>query len=215
MTDIAFEPARRLASMIRRRKIGCLELLDHYLDRVDRYNPALNAIVATDIPAARKRARAADRALAKADVWGPFHGVPMTVKEALQLEGLPTTFGAPQHRDNIAKRNALAVDRWLTAGATIFGKTNVPIWLMDGQAFNDIYGATNNPWDLARTPGGSSGGSRPRSPAASRHRSGQRHRFLDPQPSPFCGIFGHKPTYDVCPPRGHHVGDRSRPTTSA
>src|SRR5688572_10963265 len=135
MTDIAFEPAQRLASMIRQRKIGCLELLDHYLDRVKRYNPALNAIVATDIPAARKRARAADRALVKGDVWGPFHGVPMTVKEALQVTGLPTTFGAPQYRDNIATSNALAVERWLKAGATIFAKTNVPLWLMDGQAF--------------------------------------------------------------------------------
>jgi amidase len=209
MTDIAFEPARRLASMIRRRKIGCLELLDHYLDRVKRYNPALNAIVATDIPAARKRARAADRALAKADVWGPFHGVPMTVKEALQLEGLPTTFGAPQHRDNIAKRNALAVDRWLTAGATIFGKTNVPIWLMDGQAFNDIYGATNNPWDLARTPGGSSGGSSAAiASGLTAIEVGSDIASSIRNPAHCCGIFGHKPTYDVCPPRGHHVGDR-------
>src|SRR3954466_9778658 len=108
MIDIAFAPARRLASMIRRRKIGCLELLDHYLERVPRYNPALNAIVATDLPSARKRARAADRALAKGEVWGPFHGVPMTVKEALQVTGLPTTFGAPQHRNNIAENNALA-----------------------------------------------------------------------------------------------------------
>jgi amidase len=209
MTDIAFEPARQLASMIRRRRIGCLELLDHYLDRVKRYNPALNAIVATDIPAARKRARAADRALAKGDVWGRFHGVPMTVKEALQLAGLPTTFGAPQHRDNIAKRNALAVDRWLTAGATIFGKTNVPIWLMDGQAFNEIYGATNNPWDLTRTPGGSSGGSSAAvAGGLTAIEVGSDIASSIRNPAHCCGIFGHKPTYDICPPRGHHVGDR-------
>src|SRR5687767_9977037 len=87
MTDIAFAPARRLAAMIRKRKIGCLELLDHYLDRVRRYNPALNAIVVTDVPAARKRARAADRALARGEPWGPFHGVPMTIKEAIDVAG--------------------------------------------------------------------------------------------------------------------------------
>src|SRR5262245_47696962 len=85
MTDIAFAPARRLAAAIRQRKIGCAELLDHYLARVERFNPALNAIVATDIPAAKKRARAADRALAKGDIWGSFHGVPMTVKEAFDV----------------------------------------------------------------------------------------------------------------------------------
>jgi Asp-tRNA(Asn)/Glu-tRNA(Gln) amidotransferase A subunit family amidase len=96
MVDIAFAPAQRLAKMIRQRKIGCLELLGHYLDRVERYNPTLNAIIATDLNAARKRARSADRALAKGEVWGPFHGVPMTVKEAIQVSGLPTTFGAPQ-----------------------------------------------------------------------------------------------------------------------
>ena len=152
MTDIAFLPAKRLAGMIRRRKIGCLELLEHYLARAEKYNPALNAIIVTDIPKARRRARAADRALAKDEVWGPLHGVPMTVKESFDVAGLPTTWGSPDFKDNIAETNALAVDRWLGAGAVIFGKTNVPLWLADAQTFNDVYGTTNNPWDLSRTP---------------------------------------------------------------
>jgi amidase len=209
MVDIAFAPARRLATMIRRRKIGCLELLEHYVERVKRYNPALNAIIATDLSAARKRARSADRALAKGDEWGPFHGVPMTVKEAIQVAGLPTTFGAPHYRNNIADSNALVVDRWLAAGATIFGKTNVPIWLMDGQAFNDIYGATKNPWDLARTPGGSSGGSAAAvAGGLTGIEVGSDIASSIRQPAHCCGIFGHKPTYGLCPPRGHHVGKR-------
>jgi amidase len=92
VTDIAFAPARRLAAMVRRRKISCLELLDHYVNRVERYNPLVNAIVATDLPGARKHARLADRALDKGEVWGPFHGLPMTVKEAIQVAGFPNSF---------------------------------------------------------------------------------------------------------------------------
>jgi amidase len=159
MTDIAFAPATRLASLIRRKKIGCLELLEHYVARLEKYNPAVNAVVVTDLPGARKRARAADRALAKGEPWGPFHGVPMTMKESFNIAGLPTTWGIPGQEKIVAARNAVAVDRWLKAGAVIFGKTNVPIHLADGQSFNAVYGATRNPWDLARTPGGSSGGS--------------------------------------------------------
>jgi len=105
--------------MVRKRKISCLELLDHYVSRVERYNPLLNAIVVTDLPAAREHARLADRALAKGEVWGPFHGVPMTVKEAIQVAGLPTTFGAPQYRDNIARSDALVVRRWRKSGAVV------------------------------------------------------------------------------------------------
>jgi amidase len=166
MQDIAFWSAKRLASHIRRRKIGCLELLDHYLARVERHNPALNAIIVTDIPAARKRAKEADRALTKGDVWGPLHGVPMTVKESYDVAGLPTTWGLTELKNNIAKTDAVVVDRLRGAGAVLFGKTNVPWLLADFQSFNDIYGTTNNPWDLKRSPGGSSGGGRRRSPPA-------------------------------------------------
>ncbi|NQV57510.1 MAG: amidase, partial [Rhodospirillales bacterium] len=93
MTDIAFKSATSLARMIRSKKIGCTELLDHYLSRVERYNPALNAIIQTDIPRAKRRARNADKALAKDNIWGPLHGVPMTVKESHDVAGLPSTWG--------------------------------------------------------------------------------------------------------------------------
>ncbi len=212
MTDIAFASAKRLASLVRQKKIGCLELLDHYLARVAKYNPAVNAIIATDIPGARKRAKAADRALAKGDVWGPFHGVPMTVKEAFDVTGLPTSWGVPHLKDAIATSNAVAVDRWLDAGAVIFGKTNIPMWLADGQSFNAIYGVTKNPWDLARTPGGSSGGSSAALAAGlTGIEIGSDIASSIRNPAHFCGVYGHKPTFGLCPPRGHAVLGRVSP----
>jgi len=207
MTDIAFAPAKRLAALIRQKKIGCLELLDHYLDRVALHNPDVNAIVVTDIPAARKRARAADRALKACKSWGPFHGVPMTVKETFDIAGLPTTWGVPAYRDAVPQTNAVAVDRWMDAGAVIFGKTNVPRLLADGQSFNEIYGATRNPWDLARTPGGSSGGSAAALAAGlTGIEMGSDIASSIRNPAHNCGVFGHKPTYGLCPPRGHALG---------
>ena len=208
MTDVAFLPAKRLAGMIRRGKIGCLELLDHYLARVEKYNPGLNAIVVTDIAKARKRAKAADKALAKGEVWGPLHGVPMTVKDSFNVKGLPTTWGVPAFKDNIARSNALAVDRWLSAGAVIFGKTNVPIRLADAQSFNDIYGTTNNPWNLALTPGGSSGGAAAALAAGlTGIEMGSDIASSIRNPAALCGVFGHKPTSGICPPRGHAPND--------
>src|SRR5215510_11936786 len=100
MLDIPFRSATQLAMAIRRKKIGSLELLDLYLERVAKYNPALNAIIATDVEGARKRARAADRALARGERCGPLHGVPMTIKESYDVVGMPTTWGIPKLKDN-------------------------------------------------------------------------------------------------------------------
>ena len=159
MTDIAFLSANRLAKLIRKRKIGCLELLDHYLSRVERFNPALNAIISTDIPAARRRARLADKMVANGEKLAPLHGVPVTVKESFDVKGLATSWGVPAYRNNIAKEDAVSVRRLRNAGSVIFGKTNIPTWLADCQSVNPIYGKTLNPWNVDRTPGGSSGGS--------------------------------------------------------
>src|SRR5579872_6010338 len=133
----AFASASQLARDIRDRRIGCLELLDFYLARAERHNPAINAVVVWQREAALERG----------EVWGPLHGVPMTVKESYNMTGLPTTFGNPAWKDNIAQSNAVVIDRLLDAGAVIYGKTNVPLMLMDSQSYNDIYGTTNNPWD--------------------------------------------------------------------
>src|SRR5215472_4266884 len=154
MLDLHFWSAKQLAGAVRRRRIGCLELLEHYLKRVEQHNPALNAVIATDLPAARQRARAADRALAKGTVWGPLHGVPMTIKESYNVVGMPTTWGMPELRENRPQANALAVDRFIGAGVTLFGKTNVPVMLADWQSYNLDYATTKNPGDVALSLGG-------------------------------------------------------------
>ncbi|MCW5729494.1 MAG: amidase [Alphaproteobacteria bacterium] len=216
MTDIAFSSAKNLAGMIRRRRIGCLELLDHYLARVERYNPTLNAVIAMDVANARKRARAADRALARGEVWGPLHGVPMTVKESFDMAGLPTTWGAPSHRDAVATSDALAVQRFRAAGAIPFGKTNVPMMLADWQSYNEIYGTTNNPWDLNLSPGGSSGGSAAALAAGlTGLEAGSDIGASIRNPAHYCGVFGHKPTWGICPPRGQALDGRVAPTDIA
>src|SRR5215831_13894792 len=143
MDDRAFASATELSQEIRDRRIGCVELLDFYLARAERYNPALKAIVVWQVGQARERARAADAALAHGERWGPLHGIPMSVKESFNVAGLPTTFGNPLWKDNVAAENAFLVDRLLQAGAIVFGKTNVPYMLADAQSYNDIYGTTN------------------------------------------------------------------------
>src|SRR5205823_203063 len=122
MGDRAFASATELSNEIRDRHIGCVELLDFYLARAERYNPALNAIVVWRVDNARERARAADAALARGERWGPLHGIPMTVKESFNVAGLPTTFGNPLWKDNIATGNAFMIDRLLQAGAIIFAR---------------------------------------------------------------------------------------------
>ena len=159
MSELAFQSAKELAAGIASRRIGCLELLDYFLARVDRFNPKLNILIAEDREGARLRAKAADVALAEGKSWGPLHGLPMTVKESFDVNGLPTTWGVPALKNSIARSNAVVVDRLLAAGAVIFGKTNVPLLLGDLQSYNEVYGQTGNPWDASRTPGGSSGGS--------------------------------------------------------
>jgi amidase len=203
MTELAFRSATQLAAMVRKGKIGCLELLDYFLERVERYDRKINAIVVRDFDRARDRARTLDSA---SNIDGPLVGVPMTVKESFDIIGLPTTWGIPEHRNSRASSNALAVDRFLAAGATVFGKTNVPRFLGESQSHNVIYGVTNNPWDLSRTPGGSSGG------AAAALAAGLTGLEIGSDignsirnPAHFCGVYGHKPTQGICPPLGHTV----------
>ena len=204
MDDLAFLDATTLVRRIKAREVGCRELLDHYLARVDRYNDDINAVVCLQVDKARQRADEADKALAAGEDWGPLHGLPMTVKESYNLTGLPTTFGDAVNRDNIADNDAVACERLQGAGAVIFGKTNVPIHLADFQSYNEIYGTTNNPYDLERGPGGSSGGSAAAMAAGfSGLEMGSDIGGSIRNPAHYCGVFGHKPTWGILPMRGH------------
>jgi amidase len=159
MSEYAFKSAVELAQAIKAKEVSSLELTDMYIDRVERFDTEINAVVVHDFERGREAAVAADEALANGKDLGPLHGVPMTIKEAYNIDGLATTWGVPEFENNVASEDADTVMRLKQAGAHFFGKTNMPLSLADFQSFNDIYGTTNNPWDLQRIPGGSSGGS--------------------------------------------------------
>ena len=155
---IYYQSAERQAAAIRRGDITSTQLLDLYLARIKRYNAKINAVVALDEKGARARAAEADRALAQGKPWGPLHGLPMTVKDVYDVKGMANTSGSPEFKDHRPQHNAIAVQRLVDAGAIVFGKTNTPARGADYQTYNQLFGVTNNPWDLSRTPGGSSGG---------------------------------------------------------
>ena len=204
MSELAFLSATTLAAKIRNKELGCEEIMRHYLDRVDRYNPSLNALVVDIREQALEQARAADKAVAKGEDLGPLHGVPMTLKESYNLTGTPTTWGNPDWKDNIAGEDAESVKKLKRAGAVIFGKTNVPLMLADFQSYNDIYGTTNNPYDHSRIPGGSSGGSAAALAAGlTGLEAGSDIGGSIRNPAHYCGVFGHKPTWNLIWIRGH------------
>lgn len=204
MDELAFADATTLAEKIRNKEVSSVELLSHYIARMEKYNPDINAIIVTQLDKAMDRARAADAALAKGLDQGPLHGVPMTVKESYNIAGLPTTWGNPALKDNIASSDAVACERLQAAGAIIFGKTNVPISLADFQSYNEIYGTTNNPHNLERGPGGSSGGSAAALAAGlTGLEMGSDIGGSIRNPAHYCGVFGHKPTWGILPMRGH------------
>jgi amidase len=204
----AFESATSLLERLRARKLGARELLEYFIGRIERYDSSVNAVVVRDFERARARADAADRAIGRGEKLGPLHGLPMTIKESFHFAGTPTTFGFAEFRNNVASTNAVVVDRLLAAGAVIMGKTNVPPGLMDGQSWNEVYGRTNNPWDRSRTPGGSSGGSAAALAAGlTGLELGSDIASSIRNPSHYCGVFGHKPTYGLCPQRGHMLLD--------
>ncbi len=217
MSELAFLSATALAARIRRKELGCVEILRHYLARVDRYNGALNALVVDIREQALEQAAAADRAIAAGAEVGPLHGVPMTAKESYNLAGTPTTWGHPEWKDNIASEDAESIKKLKQAGAVIFGKTNVPLMLADFQSYNAIYGTTNNPYDHARAPGGSSGGSAAALAAGlTGIEIGSDIGGSIRNPAHYCGVFGHKPTWNLLWSRGHAPpGDmRSKPDIS-
>ncbi len=201
--ELAFESAVALARRLRAGDIGSVELTRYYIDRIERYDKAINAVVVRDFERALQAAEAADRALAAGRPLGPLHGLPMTIKESYDIAGLPTTWGFPAAADNIALSDAVVVSRLKDAGAHFMGKTNVPIALGDFQSYNEIYGTTGNPWDLERTPGGSSGGTAAALAAGLTGLDcGSDIGGSIRNPAHFCGVYGHKPTWGIVPSRG-------------
>lgn len=208
MSEIAFQSATELVSALRSRQIASRELLGLYLDRIDKLNPRLNAVVTLDEGRARERARQADEARARGEEWGPLHGLPMTVKDSFETAGMRTTSGDPEYADHVPGRDAEAVARLRDAGAVVFGKTNMPLQGADWQTFNEVFGTTNNPWDDSRTPGGSSGGS------AAALAAGLAGFELGSDiagslriPAHCCGVYGLKTSHGIVPQIGHIPGE--------
>jgi amidase len=201
--DYAAAGAGELAAALASRRVGAVELFEAAVSRIERLDGAINAVVVRDFDRARQAAVAADEALARGESR-PLLGVPMTIKEAFNVAGLPTTWGLESARDWIADSDATVVARLKAAGAVIIGKTNVPPNLADWQSANPVYGRTVNPHDHTRSPGGSSGGS------AAALASGMVPLEFGSDiggsiriPSAFSGVCGHKPSYGLVPPRGH------------
>ena len=198
----AYRSAGELVKALVDRKVSSRELVDAAIGRIEALDGKINAVVVRDFDRARTAADAADAALAKGE-RRPLLGLPMTVKEQFNIAGLPTTWGDPKFKDWKAEVDALAVQRLKAAGAIILGKTNVPINLRDWQSYNEVYGTTNNPWDLSRSPGGSSGGG-----AAALAAGFVPLEFGSDiggslrAPAHFCGVFSHKPSLDLVPQRG-------------
>ena len=147
---MAYRAAAELVEALAKRRVSSRELVDSSIARIEALDSKINAVVVRDFDRARAAAAAADAALAKGE-RRPLLGVPITVKEQFGIAGLPTTWGNPKFRDWRPEVDALAVQRLKAAGAIILGKTNVPVALRDWQSYNDVYGTTNNPWDLSRS----------------------------------------------------------------
>jgi len=195
--------AADLVEALAGRRVSALELADQAIARIEARDGPINAVVVRDFDRARDAARAADAALGRGE-RRPLLGLPMTVKESHNVAGLPTTWGFEHAKDWIAPTDSVGVARLRAAGAVILGKTNVPVSLADFQSVNPVYGRTNNPWDLTRTPGGSSGGG-----AAALAAGMVPLEFGSDiggsirNPAHFCGLYGHKPSYNLIPQRGH------------
>ena len=200
-----FRSIAELTQALRSRSLSASELLERVIARIEALDQRLNAVVVRDFDRARATAKAADAALARGD-QRPLLGIPVTLKEPFNVAGLPTTWGFPEFRDFVPAEDALIVSRLKEAGAVIVGKTNIPVGLRDFQSYNDIYGTTNNPWDVSRSPGGSSGGSAASLAAGFETLSvGSDIGGSVRVPAHFCGIYAHKPTFGLVPLRGYSL----------
>ena len=214
MSEFVFSTASQLAHSIRSREVSSVEVIEAHLDRIRKHNSPLNAIATLNEEQARERAREADAALARGEIWGPLHGVPVTIKDSFETEALTTTSSYKPLAHYRPRQDATVVARVRAAGAILLAKTNLPELALDIQSASPIFGRANNPWDLERTPGGSTGGGAAAvaaglSPLEIGSDIGGSIRI----PSHFCGLFGFKPTEHRVPQSGHIPGLPGDPKT--
>jgi amidase len=207
MSDLHWRSARQLAASIADGEVSARELLDHFVDRITRLDGPVNSVVAWDLDRARDAAADADAAVAAGLPLGPLHGVPITIKDSFPTAGCVTTSGAPQLAGYIPEQDCWPVARLREAGAIPFAKTNLPIFAGDIQSYNDVHGTTNNPHDVSRTCGGSSGGSAAAlamgfTPIELGSDIGGSIRC----PAHYSGVVGHKPSYGLVPGHGQIPG---------
>lgn len=206
-TELWRRPARELVALLREGAVSSRELVDDHLERIATADPDLNAVVTVAAERARADAAAVDAIRARDRELPPLAGLPMTIKDSFETADIRTTSGTRRYAEHVPVTDAVAVGRLRDAGVIVLGKTNVSELTADLQASNELFGTTNNPWDLGRTPGGSSGGAAVAvavgmSPVELGSDIGGSIRT----PAAFCGICGHKPTYGVVPTRGHIPG---------
>ncbi len=201
---VHYSSATAIAAAISEKTISAVEIVDAFIARIEKVNPALNAVVQLRAGEARSEAQKADAALARGEFWGPFHGVPMTIKDSLDTAGMISTGGTLGRRDFIPDRDSTVVKRLKDSGAILLGKTNTPELTLSFETDNLVYGRTNNPYNLERTSGGSSGGA-----AAILAAGGAAFDIGSDMggsirlPAHFCGISGLKPTHGRVPRTGH------------
>jgi amidase len=201
--SILFESASHLASEIKKGEITSVQVVSAYIEQIEMQNNTYNAIVLLNKEKALERARQADSAIAKGEIWGRLHGVPITIKDNYKTKDITTTAGYLPLENNVPHQDAEIVKLLLSEGAIIVGKTNLSVLAMDMQADNPIFGKTNNPWDTSRTSGGSSGG------CATALATGMTPLSFGNDlagsirlPAAYCGVYGFKPTFGVVSIRG-------------
>ena len=215
MTEVTNASAKAIAQAIRDREMSAVEVVQAHLDRIAEVNPSLNAVVCLCADRALDEAKQADVALSRGDNVGPLHGVPMTIKDSLDTEGVVTTAGTIGRRDFVPNRDATLVARLRAAGAILLGKSNTPELTWSGETDNDVYGRTNNPFDLGRNPGGSSGGAAAIvSACGSPFDIGSDTGGSIRAPAHLTGIAGIKPNSGRVPRTGHVIGYTMGPIDS-
>ncbi|MBM3948933.1 MAG: amidase [SAR202 cluster bacterium] len=219
MKDLFWKDTTELAELIRNKMVSPVEVLQAHLDRIAAVNPKVNSVL-TFTEDAMDRAQAAEQAVMSGKKLGPLHGVPFTLKDTFDTAGVRTTVGSLIYKNNVPKTDSTVAARLKRAGAILVGKSNTPEFAMDAESRNRVFGQTNNPWDLARTPAGSSGG------AAAALASGMTPFEVGSDvggsirvPATFCGVVGFKPTHGRVPLTGHnpaamlrymHIGPMTR-----